>query len=227
MAGTRGRTACLITLCIGGAIAVVTRSQLRNLGATAEEASRVLDGDDLLPEAHTSSTMAITIAAPRSAVWAWLVQMGCGRAGWYSFDRLDNGGVPSAERLEPEWQHIAVGDRMPSDPSGRSWFEVAALERERALVLRASLRVPSGKPFDPRGVRPSWFSDSTWSFVLDRDEAQHTRLLVRTRNVARPRLLLGAANAMFWDPAHAIMERRQLVNLRRRAEAMNPTDPTD
>lgn len=208
----------VVVLVVASAAALASRAHLRNLGATAEEVSSALGGDELLPDAHTSSTMAITIAAPRWAVWPWLVQMGCRRAGWYSYDRLDNAGMPSAERLEREWQHVAVGDRMPSNPSGRSWFDVAAIEHERLLVLRASLNVPSGRPYDPQAGRPCWFSASTWAFVLERDEAENTRLLVRTRNVARPRLLTSAANLIFWDPAHVVMERRQLLNLRRRAE---------
>ena len=54
-------------------------------------------------------------------------------------DRLDNGGIPSAERIHPEWQTLSVGDRLASTPGGRAWFEVAALEWERFLGLPASL----------------------------------------------------------------------------------------
>lgn len=73
--------------------------------------------------------MAVTIDAPLSEVWPWVVQMGCDRAGWYSWDRLDNGGVPSAERLNPGWQSIAVGDHLASTPSGSAWFEVLRCSR--------------------------------------------------------------------------------------------------
>ncbi len=95
----------------------------------------------------------------------------------------------------------------------------SVVEHERVLVLRAPLAVPGGRPFDPSAGRPRWFSDSTWAFVLERDEEVRTRLIVRTRAIARPGLPLGLANLAFWDPAHLIMERRQLINLRRRAEA--------
>ena len=113
--------------------------RLRNLGATKEEIGRTLAGDDVIADARTRSTMATTIDAPRWAVWAWLVQMGYRRGGWYSYDRIDNAGVPSAEKIRRDWQHLAVGDRMPSRADGKGWFDVVVVEPERALVLRASL----------------------------------------------------------------------------------------
>ena len=100
----------------------------------------------------------MTIDAPPALVWPWLVQMGCDRAGWYSWDRLDNGSVPSAERIHPEWQTLAVGDRLVSTPSGGAWFVVAALEWERFLGLRPSLDW-RGRPFDPAGPRPRGYLD--------------------------------------------------------------------
>ncbi len=215
------RTNPLPLLALGAcaAIAAVSRARLRNLGATEEEIRRALPGDEIIPDARTRSTMAITIDAPRWAVWAWLVQMGLGRGGWYSYDRLDNAGAPSAEMIAREWQHVHVGDRMPSRADGKAWFDVVVVEHERVLVLRAPLTIPGGRPYDSLAGRPRWFSDSTWAFVLERDEQVRTRLIVRTRAVGRPGLPLGLASIAFWDPAHLIMERRQLINLRRRAEA--------
>ena len=91
-------------------------------------------------------------------------------------------------------------------------FETVISEPEEVLVLRASLRVPSGRPYNPQLGRPRWFSDSTWAFG-------HTRLLVRTRNAARPRFILAAVSAVLWDPARLLLEHQQLRQLRRRAEA--------
>ena len=98
--------------------------------------------------------MAVTIDAPPSRVWPWLVQMGTDRAGWYSWDRLDNWGSHSADRIHPEWQEISVGDRLAATPDGSEWWEVAALEPERFLGLRMSLDL-RGRPFDPRRTRPA------------------------------------------------------------------------
>jgi proline iminopeptidase len=120
---------------------MLARKGLRNLGATCAERRAFLPGDEIVPGVKGSSTMAITIDAPPSAVWPWLVQMGCDRGGFYSWDRLDNGGRPSATEIHPEWQTLAVGDRVMCTPDGRYWFDVERLEPERLLVLRSTIDV--------------------------------------------------------------------------------------
>jgi hypothetical protein len=150
--------------------------------------------------------------------------VGCDRAGWYSWDRLDNGGRPSADRIHSEWQQVAVGDRWLSMPSGRSWFEVAALDPERFLGLRAPLRL-DGRPFDPAGPRPRFYSDSSWGFVLNDLPRSRTRVVVSGYASSHPRALTAIGDFLFWEPAHWIMQTRQLTSLKRRAEC--PSAPTD
>jgi len=198
-----------------GAYAFGFRPRLLRWGATDEEVERPYPGADLVPGAKRGATMAVTINAPPSALWPWLVQMGCDRAGWYSWDRLDNGGMPSAERIHPEWQQIAVGDHLISKPDGSTWFEVAALEPQRFLALRASFDL-RGHPFDAAGTRPPQYTDSVWCFLLDELPGGRTRLVVSGYADARPRLLQGALNFIFWEPAHWIMQTRQFTNLQRR-----------
>jgi hypothetical protein len=192
---------------------------LRNGGATCEERRRPLPGDDVVPEARSASTMATTIDAPPARVWPWLVQMGTDRAGFYSWDRLDNGGRPSAREIRPDWQVLDVGDRVVAHPSGRSWFDVAAVVPERALVLRATIDLRRMRSVGPGEARPRWRSDGTWTFVLEPLEGGRTRLLVRGRGVLRPRALM-PLDVLVGGPAHVVMQRRQLRNLARRAEAM-------
>jgi hypothetical protein len=194
------------------------RPRMLRWGATEEEARRPYPGADLLPGGKRGATMATTINAQPSVLWPWLVQMGCNRAGWYSWDRLDNGGVPSAERIHPEWQHIAVGDRLDSIPSGNAWFQVAALEPGAFLALRASLDL-CGHPFDPNGSRPRYYTDSIWCFLLQKLPGKRTRLVVSGYAAARPKSLQAILNFVFWEPAHWIMQTRQFTNLQRRAEA--------
>ena len=88
---------------------VWVRPRLWRWGATDEEVSSPYPGADLLPEGERAATMAVTIEAPPDQVWPWLVQMGGDRGGWYSWDRLDNGGRPSAQEIHPEWQDLALG----------------------------------------------------------------------------------------------------------------------
>ena len=91
------------------------RSPVLTWGATAEETSRRLPGDDLLEPADIVATRAISIDAPASAIWRWLVQMGPGRAGAYTYDWIENLfclNMHSSDRIVPEWQHLEVGDRV-------------------------------------------------------------------------------------------------------------------
>jgi proline iminopeptidase len=200
---------------VGYTLAV--RPRMLRWGASDEEVRGPYPGADLVPGGRRGATMAITIDAPPSRVWPWLVQMGCDRAGWYSWDRLDNGGTPSAQRIRAEWQTLSVGDRLASIPSGRAWFEVAALEPERFLGLRASLDW-RGRPFDPARPHPRAYMDALWGFRLKAWPEGRTRLIVSGYSVARPQFLRVLADVVFWEPAHWVMQARQLVNLKRRAE---------
>ena len=115
---TAGKLATALGL-VGG-YALWVRPRVLRWGATEEEVRRPYPGIELVPGGSRGATMAVTIDAPPSQVWPWLVQMGCDRAGWYSWDRLDNGGVPSSEHMHPEWQKLSVGDHLASTPNGRA-----------------------------------------------------------------------------------------------------------
>jgi proline iminopeptidase len=146
--------------------------------------------------------------------------MGCDRAGFYSFDRLDNGGRPSADHINPKWQHLQPGDRVASAPDASRWFDVALVVRQRALVLRASLTVPAARNFDPADELPRAYSDSTWGFFLRPTVDGHTRLVVTGKARGAPHALIAAGNWLLWDPAHWVMQRKQFAGLRHRAESM-------
>jgi hypothetical protein len=210
------RTFAALLAALGG-YALTVRPRLLRWGATDEEVQRAYPGADLVPGGKRGATMAVTIDAPPSRLWPWLVQMGCDRAGWYSWDRLDNGGVPSAEEIHPEWQEISVGDHLASTPSGSAWFEVAALEPQRFLGLRAPIDL-RGRPFDTSGVRPNLYSDSLWGFLLEELPEGRARLVVSGYQSAQPRLVQAIQNLIFWEPAHWIMQTRQFANLKRRVE---------
>jgi uncharacterized protein YndB with AHSA1/START domain len=206
----------LVGLAVVGC-AVAVRPLILRWGATGEAVRQPYPGAEISPGGSRGATMAVTIDAPPAQVWPWLVQMGCDRAGWYSWDRLDNGGSRSAERIHPEWQRISIGDHLASKPDGSTWFEVAALEPQRFLALRASLDL-GGHPFDSGGVRPRHFTDSVWCFLLKKMPGNSTRVVVSGYATGRPRSLHTISNVLFWEPAHFIMQTRQFANLRRLAE---------
>lgn len=173
-----------------------------------------LPGDELIPDPVGQTTLATTLPAPPERVWPWLVQMGADRGGFYSWDRLDNGGRPSAAAIVPAWQELAEGDRILSRPDGSTWFEVARLEAPTTLVLRARLDA-RGRPLGRPAPTACFVSDSIWSFHLVA-VPDGTRLVVRGRGGGRPRALLAFGNAIFWDPAHWLMQTKQFRELRRR-----------
>ena len=211
------RTLAVIGALTVGAYALVLRPRLLRWGATDDEVRAPYPGADLIPGGARSATMAATIDAPPGKVWPWLAQMGYGRAGWYSWDHLDNWGHSSDERLHPEWQQLAVGDRLPSMPEEKAWWEVAALEPGRFLGLRASMDL-RGRPFDPKGARPRFFTDSLWGFLLEELPEGRTRLVVSGYWALRPRWLQAVASVLFLEPAHWVMQTRQFANLKRLAE---------
>jgi hypothetical protein len=170
-------------------------------------------GDDLLASVGYERTHTAFIEATPSHLWPWLVQMGCRRAGWYSWDALDNGRVPSAETIVPELQALAEGDILPATPRGDGGFAVLRIEPQRALVLGAP-RLLRNAPPEAADAPPY---DSTWAFQLEPVGPAATLLTVRVR-AAFERNLRSALIRATVPALHEIMQRRQLRNLKRRAE---------
>lgn len=189
----------------------VLRLERQQLGAAGSEEARVLPGDAVLAAPRFQKTHAVTLEAPVRDVWPWLVQMGAGRAGWYSFDWLDNGGVPSADSIVPLLQTLGVGDVLPALPSHPGGFVVFSLDPERSLVLAD----PSLAPVGPRAGAVPW--KTTWAFVLESVGAGATRLTVRVRADYAPGWKMDVLRPVI-GLVHEAMERRQLHNLRRRVE---------
>ncbi len=148
--------------------------------ATRAEHRRALPGDELVPDPMATVTHAITIGAPPEAVWPWLVQLGSGRAGWYSYDRIDNGGKPSARKIIPVLQHVAEGDIMPWLPGATQGFVVGRVVPESALVLLVPLEPPAESPPTASPSSPPALR-GTWALVLKAAGDGRTRLITRAR----------------------------------------------
>jgi hypothetical protein len=169
-------------------------------GATAAETSRALPSDDLVPNPTFNATRAITIAAPPEAVWPWIVQMGLTRAGWYSYDLLDNLGRPSARRILPELQNLQPGDIVPMSPDGKQGMKVHSVNAPRSMVW--------GEP-----------GGTTWAWQLDEAGPGSTRLITRVRSRYRwlsPSIAFSAL-VEFGD---IWMMRKMLLNLKERASSL-------
>ena len=157
--------------------------RLMRWGATDEEVTGPYPGAELIPDGKRAATMAVTIDAPPDQVWPWLIQLGGDRGGWYSWDRLDNRGRPSAREVHPEWQDLAVGDYLKyATRSGPvdAW-QVAALEPARFLGLHG-LSDLRGRPIDPQQPRPTAYTEGLWGFLLPELPGGRSRLGAESRS---------------------------------------------
>lgn len=222
----------------------VVRPWYERWGIEPDDELRLMPGDELIAGPTAGDTRGIAIDAPAAAIWPWLVQMGLGRAGWYSYDAMDMRG-PSANAIVSEWQSIAVGETVPAWPGGG--FEVVQVEPEHALVLYLDDEIAARQEREARatavgglGAEPSTPGLAasaaimrtqprrfrvSWAFVLDPIEGSRTRLIERVR-VEYPEIaawnrltgpLLGAG--VF------LMTRRQMIGIKERAERLMTRDP--
>lgn len=234
---------------LGGALsaiigAVFAANRWRtNWGFDPAEADRILPGDDLVPSPSNTETRGIVIDAPPRAVWPWLVQMGFGRAGWYSYDQLDMKGR-SADTILPEWESLNIGDVLPTHPGGG--FEVRVVEEGRALAVFTDTAivsaqaaafaarpeaVPAGLRFSGSIMRttPPDFAAS-WTFVLEPLKNDRTRLIERVRVWYGAGTALSAVTGRALGFGVFLMTRRQMLGIRDRVEKLvreGPAQPAE
>ncbi len=169
-------------------------------GCTKEETNMTLPGDGLVKVINTDATHAITINRPAKEIWPWLVQIGAGRGGFYSYDFLENlvgCNLKSASSIVPEWQNVKQGDIIYLHPKA---------------PLMVSVLIPN----------ESFVLGAVWGFHLKPIDKNSTRLIIRARGAFET----GTKNPMFnfivwhviYEPIHFIMERKMMLNIRRLAE---------
>lgn len=188
----------ILLIAAGLLIWFVYRPWALSWGATPEEVSRPLPGEELVARPGFSATRAVTIDAAADDIWPWIVQMGYRKAGFYSYDRLDNDGIPSAEVIIPGHQDLAVGDLIPLTKT--SHVKVVEMNRPRSMVW---LFVTTG----------GW-SGATWVWDLVPQGPERTRLLTRLR--LEP---VTVRQRLFLELGEIVMMRKCMLGIKRRAEA--------
>jgi len=158
----------------------------------------------LIPEAG-SATRAIGIDATPGDVWPWLVQIGYGRAGWYSYDWIDNDFKASAREVLPEYQDLAAGDKILMMPA--MGFVVKSIDEDRSIV--------------------SVLEDgsTSWCLALYPADDGGTRLVSRWRPKFDVTPATVAMTALA-EPGTFIMEQKMLRTIRARAEASSVAPPS-
>jgi hypothetical protein len=185
-------------------VALIRPRQMR-WGATTEEATRTLPYDELVPDPTWSSTRAVTVEATPEQIWPWLVQVGWGRAGYYGYDLIDNGGKPSAWEILPEHQHLEKGTKFPMSP----WTAMYCRDFEglRWMLLRMGREDPA-------------HDIGSFLYYLDPIDRQRTRLMIRMRDKYRwlnPPVL---AMQLAVDVGDIFFQWKHLLGVKARAERM-------
>ncbi len=177
---------------------VIRPWQLR-WGASDEEVARAMPGGEIVQHPTFNATRSLTVNASPEAIWPWLVQIGHKRAGWYSYDWIDNLGKPSARRIIPELQNLKPGDLIPIDPGGIYGFWVKALEPNQWMLW-----------WDKTG-------EMTWFWGLYPLNKKQTRLITRVRlhyNWFSPSILFN----LLLDVGDIVMMRKCMLGIKERAE---------
>lgn len=194
-----------LSILVAGVVAVYVlgiRPWHMRWGATAQEMAMSLPGDPYITPDAEISTRAVTIDAPVRTVWAWLVQAGQNRGGaWYTYEWLENlfaAEMHPIEHIDPQLQNLQVGDELYFHAGGATNPVMAAtvlgLEQERALWLTGG-----------------------WSFVLQPQGANSTRLIVRYA-MKPDALLYPFLSYTIFEPAHFVMESGMMLGIKAHAE---------
>ncbi|MBN1965284.1 MAG: hypothetical protein JW910_11615 [Anaerolineae bacterium] len=210
LTGTKGLAAGLIGA-LDVAVTLVTWPLLggarNHAGATPDELSRPLPGDDLVPQPVLQYTRVFPLPAPPATIWPWLAQWGQGRGGLYSYDALENlvgCDIHSVDRILPEHQDLKPGDHLRFGPVEKNFpgQVVHAFEPGRYLLMTA---------LDPQTRQP--VMDVSWLLYLDAQPDGTTRLTSRSRNGA----IHGGGEKLMWQfvaVLNFVMERKMMWTIR-------------
>ncbi len=153
----------LLLLLIAATYFLGIRPRILTWGATQDEVRQSLPGDDLVQKPHFIATRAITIKAPASEVWKWIIQIGSARAGWYSLDWIDNGGVPSVREILPAFQKIEADYFIPFTPDQKNGMWIKEYQEYEYILW-----------WDKKG-------NGMWGWYLGQQGNGQTRLITRLR----------------------------------------------
>jgi len=186
-------------LCVIVIYFFVIRPRTLRWGATYKEAQYRLTGNEIVKKPHFVATRAVTINAPANEVWKWIIQIGSARAGWYSIDWIDNGGIPSATEIIPEFQKIKEGYFIPFTPNQKHGMWVKEyIENEYILW------------WDKK-------NNSTWGWFIRETGNNQSRLITRLRiryQFSFSRIFI----YVLTDLGDFIMMRKCMLGIKERAE---------
>ena len=197
---------------------VAGRSWAARWGATDAEVARTWPGDGMLVNPAAAATHAITIDAPPQAIWRWLVEVGQDRAGFFSYDWLEQAvgaDIHNTFEIRPEWQTRQAGDDLWMAPKRVANGQVR-LQFVRVEPYRVMLMVP---PADFDAVTHTGKgATAVWAWYLEPLNEKQTRLVMKLQGTKNAPLSVRALSYVLWDNAHFVMERKMLLTLKALAE---------
>lgn len=226
------KVAAIVVMAVVDVHTLLIRPWHAGWGATDDEIAESLPGDALVSQPKISSTHALTIQGSVAEVWPWLVQMGQGRAGFYSYEWIENLkglNIHNSDQILPEFQDLKVGESMPLAPDGGG-VPIAFLDPNRTLVLGGRVYEQSKGPLALEDFfrilpgfivkSPGAYYEASWGFFLRPVDAHTTILIERFRMDWTPNAL---GNNFYYhcilEPGRLVMERKMLLGIKKRVEA--------
>lgn len=175
-------------------------------GATVPEQQMSLPGDEIVIKPNWKYTQAISIHASPGEIWQWLVQIGQGRGGFYSFELLENMigcDIHNADHIIPEFQQLVVGDSIKLHPEAPG-IPVVLVDSATAIVMG--------------GSDPNQINAASWSLLIKASDVTTTRMIARFRSSYSPTLGNVLLQRIFVQPTSLFMQKRMLIGIKQRAE---------
>jgi hypothetical protein len=193
---TVSRTAFAVLALLVLTFVLIVRPWYMSWGAAESDLSMAMSADAIMPAAATVSTRVITIDAPPSVVWGWIVQLGQGRGGFYSYDWLENlfaAQMRNAETIDPDLA-MRVGDTISYQQNG-------PFDRVTAIVPGREMIVGDG-----------------WEWYLAPIDGNRTRLIVRYGYDCSSSWAHRIFYYTVFEPAHFVMESGMMMGIKERSE---------
>lgn len=198
------------------------RARRAQWGLRPQEAGRRFPGDELVPDPRWSWTHGIAVEAPADAVWPWIAQIGADRAGFYSYQGLENligCRIRNAATIHPEWT-AHEGDELRLHPQAPP-LRIVSVSPGRSLVAY----MPPVPTLGTAASAGRWMTAS-WLFLVEPLGPGRCRVISRYRCATSgdlaSRVQFGPALV---EPIGFAMDRRMLIGIKQRAEQSARVSP--
>lgn len=188
-------------------------------GMTKKQLAREFPGDHIVTEPKSEFTHGIDIDAPAESVWPWVVQMGKGRGGFYSYELLENLmglGIYNTDKVLAEFQHTRVGDMIPFGPE--SAYPLVICEPGSAMVIENCDDLDTKKSYDPEQGRPDNFLHLSWLWFIEPINDKKSRFISRNRLNYKSSIINRMMIGLLLEPIVFAMDRKMCLGIKKRAE---------